>query len=437
MVALGCSEQRPIAPHPHLASSAGWYHVGEAIRTVAQAPVTTALAIQINDAIDKALAGEALSATDGYALMRATGAQLAMVMRVACELSESVRPHHRVTYSRKLFLPLTNMCRDRCGYCTFVKGPNQKGVHTMTPEEVVEVARKGAELGCKEALISLGDHPELRHPEMQQTLHDLGYASTPEYVAAISELVFRETGILPHTNCGTLDSAEMASIAQWNASMGIMLESTSMRLHEPGGAHFGSVTKEPAMRVATLETAGELGVAMTTGILIGIGETLDERVDSLLAIRDVHDRYCNIQEVIIQNFRAKTSTRMKTAPEPSTVDMLRTLAVGRLLLGAGMNIQAPPNLNSDGAGAYLLAGINDWGGISPVTKDFINPEAAWPEISRLRELTAEAGYDLRERTVLYPEYITHGWKLATPLAGRIAEMTGSDGYVRPELEWVN
>jgi 7,8-didemethyl-8-hydroxy-5-deazariboflavin synthase CofG subunit len=403
---------------------------------VAQAPVTSVVAIGIAGAIDKARAGETLSASDGYGLMRASGAELVSVMRAACDLSESVRPHRRVTYSRKVFLPLTNMCRDRCGYCTFVKGPNQKGVHTMTPEEVVDVARRGAALGCKEALISLGDHPELRHPEMQQMLHALGYASTPEYVAAISELVFRETGLLPHTNCGTLDTAEMTAIAEWNASMGIMLESASMRLHEPGGAHYGTITKEPAMRIATLDTAGELGVAMTTGILIGIGETLDERVDSLLAIRDAHQRHGNIQEVIIQNFRAKAATRMKKAPEPSTVDMLRTLAVGRLLLGAGMNIQAPPNLNSDGAGAYLLAGINDWGGVSPLTKDFINPEAAWPEIARLRELTAEAGYELRERTVLYPEYIANGWHLAAPLAERLAEMTEPDGYVRPDLEWV-
>lgn len=400
---------------------------------MAQSTVTST---PVTDVIEKAQAGEALSASDGYVLMRATGSKLASVMRVACESSESVRPHRRVTYSRKIFLPLTNMCRDRCGYCTFVKGPNQKGVHTMTPDEVVEVARKGAKLGCKEALISLGDHPELRHPEMQQNLDDLGYGSTPEYVAAISELVFRETGLLPHTNCGTLDNAEMAAIATWNASMGIMLESTSMRLHEPGGAHFGTSTKEPAMRIATLDTAGELGVAMTTGILIGIGETLDERVDALLAIRDVHQRHGNIQEVIIQNFRAKTSTRMNKAPEPSTVDMLRTLAVARLLLGAEMNIQAPPNLNSDGAGAYLLSGINDWGGVSPLTKDFINPEAMWPEIPQLRELTAEAGYELRERTVLYPEYIATGWRLAKPLAARLSEMTEPDGYVRSDLEWV-
>lgn len=399
---------------------------------MAQAPVTATA----RDALEKARVGETLSAADGWALMRATGAELAEVMRMACELSEGVRPHRRVTYSRKVFLPLTNMCRDRCGYCTFVKGPNQKGVHTMTPDEVVEVATRGAELGCKEALISLGDHPEMRHPEMQQTLNDMGYGSTPEYVAAISELVFRETGLLPHTNCGTLDHAEMTAIAEWNASMGIMLENASMRLHEPGGAHYGTVTKEPWMRTQTLDVAGDLGVAMTTGILIGIGETLEERVDSLLLIRDVQERHGNIQEVIIQNFRAKTATRMKKAPEPSTVDMLKTLAVGRLLLGADMNIQAPPNLNSDGAGAYLLAGINDWGGISPLTKDFINPEAAWPEISQLRELTAEAGYELRERTVLYPEYISSGWKLAAPLAARLAEMTESDGFVRHDLEWV-
>ena len=366
--------------------------------------------------------------------MRVKGAELVSLMQAACALNESARPHKRVTYSRKVFLPLTNLCRDRCGYCTFVKGPNQRGAHTTTPDEVLDVARRGAELGCKEALISLGDHPELRHPEFLDTLRDFGYGSTVEYVAAISELVFRETGLLPHTNCGTLNSDEMESIAEWNASMGIMLESTSLRLHEPGGPHYGTVTKHPAQRIATLSTAGELGVAMTTGILIGIGETLDERVDALIAIRDVQERYGNIQEVIVQNFRAKDATRMKGAPEPSTVDMLRTLAVARLVLGPSINIQAPPNLNSDGAGAYLLAGINDWGGISPLTKDFINPEAAWPEVPQLRDLTAEAGYELRERTVLYPEYIQLGWQLAEPIRARLAELTEPDGFVKRELE---
>ena len=378
--------------------------------------------------------GHRLEMSDGYALINATGSDLARMMQVARDLSDSVRPHWRVTYSRKVFLPLTNMCQDRCGYCTFVKGPNQRGVHTMTPDEVIEVAHKGAELGCKEALFSLGDHPELRHTEMADTLRELGYDSTPEYVAAMSEIVLRETGLLPHTNCGTLDVDEMAPIARWNASMGLMLETTSQKLHEIGGAHHGTVTKRPEQRIATLEVAGRLGVAMTTGILIGIGETLKDRVDSLHAIRDVHERYGNIQEVIVQNFRAKNATRMKGAPEPSTVDMLRTLAAARLILGAKMNIQAPPNLNADGAGVYLLAGINDWGGISPLTKDFINPEAAWPEIPRLRELSAEVGYELRERTVLYPEFITNGWPTSTEVRSRIDQLTGFDGFVRKDLE---
>ncbi|MDA1036033.1 MAG: 7,8-didemethyl-8-hydroxy-5-deazariboflavin synthase CofG [Chloroflexi bacterium] len=395
---------------------------------------TTVIQSTVREIVDRALREDRLNASDGYALINVTGPDLVRVMHVASELSDSVRPHRRVTYSRKVFLPLTNMCQDRCGYCTFVKGPNQRGVHSMTPHEVLDVARKGAELGCKEALLSLGDHPELRHVEMADGLRELGYASTPEYVAAMSELVLRETGLLPHTNCGTLDADEMLAIAEWNASMGIMLESTSLRLHEAGGAHYGTVTKRPEQRIATLDTAGKLGVAMTTGILIGIGETLEERVDSLIAIRDVHERHGNIQEVIVQNFRAKNATRMKGSPEPSTVDMLRTLAAARLVLGAGMNIQAPPNLNADGAGAYLLAGINDWGGISPLTKDFINPEAAWPEISRLRELTAEAGYELRERTALYPEYIASGWRTSSQVQSRIDEFTGSDGFVKQELE---
>jgi FO synthase len=208
-----------------------------------------------------------------------------------------------------------------------------------------------------------------------------------------------------------------------------------MRLHEPGGAHDGTTSKEPAMRIATLDRAGRAGVAMTTGILIGIGETQHERVDALIAIRGVHERYGNIQEVIVQNFRAKSTTRMRWADEPSTVDMLRTLATARLVLGASMNIQAPPNLNAEGAGTYLLAGINDWGGVSPLTKDFINPEAAWPEIAHLRAMTAEAGYELRERTALYPEYVTSPtWRLPEAVRERLDEMTGADGLVRRELE---
>ncbi|MCH7654837.1 MAG: 7,8-didemethyl-8-hydroxy-5-deazariboflavin synthase CofG [Chloroflexi bacterium] len=401
---------------------------------MAQSPIVTS-SETVPAIIERALCGAVLSAADGYALIRASGPELTAVMRAAGEMNAAARPHRRVTYSRKVFLPLTNLCRDRCGYCTFVKGPKQRGAHTMTPDEVVSVARRGAELGCKEALISLGDHPEWRHPEMGATLERLGYGSTPEYVAAMSKLVLEETGLLPHTNCGLLSRDEMAAIAPWNASMGIMLESASLRLHEKGGPHEGTSSKRPEQRIATLETAGELGVAMTSGILIGIGETPEERIDALLALRDVHDRHGNIQEIIIQNFRAKPATRMHGAAEPSAVDMLRTLAAARLLMGPAMNIQAPPNLGGDGFGTYLLSGINDWGGVSPLTRDFINPEAAWPELAHLRAVTADAGFELRERTALYPEYVTSGaWQTSTAVAARVAALTGADGYVREELE---
>lgn len=393
--------------------------------------------------LDRALHGEPLSAADGYALVDAQGADLAAVVQAAEALNLAARPERRVTYSRKIFLPLTNLCRDRCGYCVFVKGPTQQGAHTMTPDEVLRVAREGARLGCKEALFSLGDHPEWRHPEFADTLRELGgYHSTPEYVAAMCRLVLEETGLLPHTNCGTLSVEEFEMLAPWNASMGIMLESSSLRLFEKGGPHWGATSKAPALRVQTLENAAKLGMAMTTGILIGIGETPRERVDSLLLIRDVQERCGNIQEVIVQNFRAKPDTSMRHADEPDTADMLRTQAVARLLLGAGMNIQSPPNLNADDYQGYLRAGINDWGGVSPLTKDFINPEAAWPAIDRLRSKTADAGYELRERLALYPEYITSLWgptsvgpcRVSAPIRQRLDAMADVDGFVKRELE---
>ena len=358
------------------------------------------------------------------------------LIEAAAALNVRARPQRRVTYSRKIFLPLTNLCRDRCGYCTFVKGPGQKGAHTMTPDEVLAVAREGARLGCKEALVSLGDHPEWRHPEFLETLQKAGgYHSTPEYVAAMCRLVLEETGLLPHTNCGTLGVDELVMIAPWNASMGIMLESSSERLFQKGGPHYGSTSKAPSLRVQTLEHAATLGVAMTTGILIGIGETPEERVDSLLLIRDVHERCGNIQEIIIQNFRAKSDTHMRDADEPDTIDMLRTQAIARLLLGSEMNIQSPPNLNTDGYPTYLSAGINDWGGISPLTKDFINPEAAWPAVSKLRSMTANAGYQLRERLALYPEYVTNSqWHVSPAVRQRFDALTDDEGFVTRSLE---
>ncbi len=390
--------------------------------------------MSIRQSIERALAGEELGAADSYALMRASGPELAALLSAASELNARARPHRVATYSRKVFLPLTNLCRDRCGYCTFVKGPRQRGAHTMTPEEVVAVASQGAALGCKEALLSLGDHPELRHPEMRSTLRAMGFGSTPEFVAGMSRLVLEETGLLPHVNCGTLSLEEMAEIAPWNASMGIMLESASLRLHGPGGAHYGSSTKRPEPRAATIEAAAELGVAMTTGILIGIGETVEERAEALLLIRDFQRRLGNVQEVIVQNFRAKGGTRMRRWPEPSTLDMLRTLAAARLIFGPGMNIQAPPNLNAAEHRWYLLCGINDWGGISPLTRDFINPEAAWPQAEALRATTAEGGYTLRERAALYPEFALAGGWAPPRVAPRLAALVDGEGYVKEELE---
>jgi len=386
--------------------------------------------------LDRAVAGDRLSAADAYALIQARGADRTALIAAAGDMNLRARPHRRVTYSRKVFLPLTNLCRDRCGYCTFVKGPNQEGAHTMTPEEVLAVAREGARLGCKEALFSLGDHPEWRHPEFSDTLLKLGgYRSTPEYVAAMCRLVLEETGLLPHTNCGTLSPEEMEKLAPWNASMGIMLESSSARLAQKGGPHYGATSKAPELRVRTIENAARLGMAMTTGILIGIGETPEEVVDSLLLLRDVQERCGNIQEIIIQNFRAKPDTRMRHASEPDTGDMLCTQAVARLVFGPEMNIQSPPNLNAAEYGTYLDAGINDWGGVSPLTKDFINPEAAWPAVRLLRDATAKAGYELRERTALYPEYVTNArWPLPAAVRQRVDALTDTDGFVKPSLE---
>ena len=271
-----------------------------------------------------------------------------------------------ITYSRKVFLPLTNLCRDYCGYCTFRRDPGQPGAHTMTPEEVLAVAHAGENLGCTEALFSLGDKPELLFPEMRDTLRHLGYKSTLHYLEAMCELVLRETKLLPHPNPGLLSAEWIARLAAVSPSMGLMLETVNPALLNPGAAHDNAPDKVPAKRLRTIEEAGKQGVPFTTGLLIGIGETPEDRVDTLLAIRDLHERYGHIQEVIVQNFRAKPGIPMASAPEPSVGEMLRTVAVARLLMPK-VNIQAPPNLNAPYYEDLLDAGINDWGGISPVT----------------------------------------------------------------------
>src|SRR5262245_8065908 len=315
-------------------------------------------------------------------LLGATGEELQALLAAAARLRDEGKSRV-ATYSRKVFIPLTNLCRDSCGYCTFVRRPGDPRARTLTPDEVLAIARAGAAAGCKEALFSLGDKPERRHPEHRAWLAARGYATTVDYLAAMCRLVLDETGLLPPANPGAFSAREIALLRNSNVSMGIMLESTSERLLGRGQAHWASPDKVPAVRLATMRAAGEQRVAFTTGILIGIGETPAERVDALLAIRDLHAEYGHIQEVIVQNFRAKPDIPMHAWPEPDEHDMARTIAVARLLLGPDMNVQAPPNLTPGKYPLYLAAGANDWGGVSPVTIDHINPEAPWPEIVSL------------------------------------------------------
>ena len=389
------------------------------------------------DIIERARAGERLDANDGHRLINASGSELASIMAAASELRD--RAHgSTVTYSRKVFIPLTNLCRQKCGYCTFARGPHDPLAHTMTPDEVLAVARAGRRQGCKEALFSLGERPEETYDFVRADLARFGHATTSSYVREMAGLVLRETGLLPHINQGIMDREEMVALREVSASMGMMLETVSDRLHERGMAHFNCPGKIPEARLHTMRDAGELRIAWTTGILIGIGETREERVDSLLAIRDLHDAYGHIQEVIVQNFRVKDDIAMRHKDEPSVFEMLRTIAAARLLLGAEMNIQAPPNLAPDAHGAYLLTGINDWGGVSPVTKDHINPERPWPNLAGLRETTADAGFELRERFGLYPEYVREDGRFAgfIPDAIRPAfeQLANTDGLVRREEE---
>ncbi|HZR98384.1 MAG TPA: 7,8-didemethyl-8-hydroxy-5-deazariboflavin synthase CofG [Chloroflexota bacterium] len=366
---------------------------------------------------------------EAVALLQATGAELERLLAAAATLRDAGKGRV-VTYSRKVFIPLTNLCRDSCGYCTFVRRPGDPRARTLTPDDVLAIAHAGAAAGCHEALFSLGDKPERRHPEHRAWLAARGYASTIEYLAAMCRLVLDETGLLPHANPGALSVEDVALLRPTNVSMGMMLESASERLLARGQAHWASPDKVPAVRLATLRAAGAQRVAFTTGILIGIGETLAERVDALLAIRDLHAEYGHIQEIIIQNFRAKPDIAMHAWPEPDELDMARTIAVARLLLGPDMNLQAPPNLTPGKYPLYLAAGANDWGGVSPVTIDHINPEAPWPEIVALEATTAAAGFTLRERLALYPEYVRDRPEfIPEPLRARVASLTDQDGLV--------
>jgi FO synthase len=354
-------------------------------------------------ALRKAAAGGELSADDAYALTHLGDAGLDALCEVASGLRD--RFHPRVlTYSPKVFLPVTNLCRDRCTYCTFRRDPDDAGAWTMSPDEIGEWSRRGRDVGCTEALMCLGDKPEVAFRGFQRVLEGYGVGTTAQYVGKACEIALAE-GLLPHTNAGLLSREEMAALRPVNVSMGLMLENVSPRLRDRGMPHQFAPDKEPALRVQMIAEAGELRIPFTTGILCGIGEHAAERVASLLAIRDLHAKHGHIQEVIVQNFRAKQATVMAKAPELTDDEMVRTVALARLILGGAMNLQAPPNLSPAAHAQLIRAGINDWGGISPLTMDYVNPEAPWPHVVQLGETCKAEGFDLRPRLPIYPEYV--------------------------------
>jgi len=359
--------------------------------------------------------------------MRCRDHEVPALLAAAREARQRFKPGI-ITYSRKVFIPLTNLCRDYCGYCIFRRDPGQSGAHTMTPDQVLDVARAGEKTGCTEALFSLGDKPELAFPEMRDTLHRLGYKSTLHYLEAMCELVLRETALLPHPNPGLLSAEWIARLGKVSPSMGLMLETTNASLLAAGAAHDNAPDKIPAKRLHTIEEAGRQNIPFTTGLLIGIGETPEDRVEALLAIRELHRRYGHIQEVIIQNFRAKPEIPMHNWPEPTQNEMMRTIAVARLLM-PDINIQAPPNLSAPYYDEFLDAGINDWGGISPLTPDFINPEKPWPHLEQLKSRTEARGYLLRQRLPVYPEFVPTVTQ-AGLLLERVKAAADSEGYAR-------
>lgn len=358
---------------------------------------------EVAEVLERARSGERISAPEAKLLVEARGAEHPAIWAAAAAMRDQGKPPI-VTYSRKVFIPLTNLCRDICSYCTFAKNEDDPAAHTMSPDEVLAVAEAGARLGCKEVLFTLGDRPEARWESHKLQLRRFGYESTQQYLRAMCELVLEQTGLLPHPNAGILSRRELTELREVSPSQGMMLESTSDRLCGPGGPHEHAPDKRPATRLAMIRRAGELGIPFTSGILIGIGETHAERMDALLALREQHERYGHIQEVIVQNFRAKPDTPMAESGEPGLLELMTTCAIARLVMGPDANIQAPPNLSAD-YGPLLAAGINDWGGVSPLTPDFVNPEAPWPQIDRLAELTQESGYTLAERLTIYPEYV--------------------------------
>lgn len=376
--------------------------------------------------VDHALLGKEISTEEACVLMQSNADQL-------CELAYSIRKGTKsnlVTYSRKVFIPLTNLCRDTCSYCTYKREPTDPRAVMMNPEQVLEIAERGKKAKCTEALFMTGERPEQKYDEARQWLKSLGYSSTVEYIINMSELVLKKTGLLPHTNPGNMTTEEMLALRESNPSLGMMLEDVSERLCGKDMPHEFAPSKNPKVRLKTIENAGKLKIPFTTGLLLGMGETPYELVDSLFAIKELHAKYGHIQEVIIQNFSPKPDTPMALAPTPTLNYMLKAVAVARIIM-PDMNIQVPPNLNPSNYGRYLDAGINDWGGISPVTIDHVNPEFAWPRIDDVKSATERKGFVLRARLPVYPEYINKDF-LSDNVMEYVEDIADTQGLVKEE-----
>ena len=375
--------------------------------------------------LDKASEGETISREEALSLVDIDREHLPHLLLAASKLRE-LSKGKTLTYSKNVFVPLTQLCRNHCGYCTFKYEPGE-GALFMTPEQVVESARNGAKQGCTELLFVTGDKPELKYPVYREALNKLGYETTADYIIAMGEVGLEEN-IFPHTNLGLATTEELLGFRKTNPSMGLMLENISMRLLKKGQAHYRCPDKVPKQRMATMERAGELRIPWTSGILVGIGETWEERVHSFYALQELNAQYGHIQEIIIQNFSPKEGIIMENYPPPEFTDMLKLVSISRLVFGPDMNIQIPPNLNPETYPLFIYSGVNDLGGVSPLTIDYVNPEAPWPELERMERVVDEAGFTLRERLPVYPEFITEEF-IDGALLPKVQAFIDKDGYI--------
>lgn len=375
--------------------------------------------------LEKAESGEVLDREEALFLVSIEKDEIPYLLQTASKLRDSGKGSI-LTYSKNVFVPVTQICRNQCGYCTFKYEPGE-GPLFMSPEEVVDMAKKGAELGCTELLFVTGDKPELKYPVYKEALQKLGYDTTADYLIAMGEAGLKEN-IFPHTNLGLATSEELLAFRESNPSMGLMLENISPRLLQKGEAHYRCPDKVPKQRMKTMELAGEHRIPWTSGILVGIGETWEERIDSLLALRELGDKYGHLQEIIIQNFSPKPGIMMEKYPPPSFEDMLKLVAISRLVFGEGMNLQIPPNLNPETYPLFIHAGINDLGGVSPVTIDYVNPEAPWPKLEIMQDMVHDLGFTLRERLPVYPEFIDNEF-IDEDVLVRVENFVDKDGYV--------